>query len=367
LTEPDQCSNRIFYHVLFSAQPINTLKTGIKNSHFKKGRAQSIMKAVLCKELTGYENLSLEDIDSPSLGDDEVLIGVKIAALNFFDTLITKGKYQFKPDLPFSPSGEIAGIVRKVGRNVTGFDVNDRVMAYIGWGGLQEQIAVGAEKLTKIPSGVGDDVGAGLIITYGTAMHGLVDRAKVRRGDTVVVLGASGGAGLAAVEVAHALGARVIAVASDDEKLQLTKEHGADLTVNSKQQDLKTTLKSLTEGQGVDVVYDCVGGELAEPCLRAVKWNGRYLVVGFASGDIPAVPFNLIMLKGIHVQGVFFGRYLEEQPSDYQRDVGQLLKWVEEGAIRPHLEAVYPLTETKTALGILAQRKAKGKIVIQVS
>ena len=325
------------------------------------------MKAVLCKELTGYENLSLEDIDFPSLEEDEVIIEVTVAALNFFDTLITRGNYQFKPDLPFSPSGEIAGIVRQVGCNVQGFEVNDRVMAYIGWGGLREQIAVKASKLTKIPKGVSDEIAAGLIITYGTAMHGLVDRAKVSAGDTVAVLGAAGGAGLAAVEVAHALGARVIGVASDQEKLQLTKEHGAHLTVNSKTQDLKTSLKDLTDGLGVDVVYDCVGGSLAEPALRAVKWNGHYSVVGFASGDIPQVPFNLIMLKGIHVQGVFFGRYLEEQPGDYQRDVEQLLKWVEDGAISPHVEAVYPLTETKTALGILAQRKARGKILIQVS
>lgn len=328
------------------------------------------MKAVLCKSLTGYQDLTIESVALPTAEGDDALIDVKMVALNFFDTLITKGKYQFKPDLPFSPGGEMAGVVSTVGDNATGLKPGDRVMGYPGWGALREQITMPATKLIKLPDSISFETAASLMITYGTAMHGLADRGSAGKGDLVAVLGAGGGAGLAAVEIAAALGATVIAIASDQPKLDLAMQHGATLAINSSDGDLKQRLKDLAAENGkpggVDVVYDCVGGDLAEPSLRALNWGGRYLVVGFASGDIPAIPLNLIMLKGIHVQGVFWGRFIEEQPEDYKAHMRQLLAWVEEGTLTPHIDAVYPLEETVTALDRLAGRKARGKLLISV-
>jgi len=325
------------------------------------------MKAILCQELTGFENLTHEEVDIPRAGRDEVLVKVNMVALNFFDTLITQGKYQIKPDLPFSPGGEVAGVVVGLGQDVDGFCVGDRVMAYIGWGGLQEQIVVARKNLIKIPGEVSDEVAASLMITYGTAMHGLVDRAQLKKGETIAVLGAGGGAGLAAVQIACALGAHVIAVASSEEKRALVKQYGAHDTIDSEREDLKACLKTYNQGRGVDVIYDCVGGDLAEPALRALAWNGRYLVVGFASGTIPSIALNLIMLKGIHVQGVFFGRYIEEQREDFKNNVEQLLRWVQAGALAAHIHAVYPLSQVKTALGDIANRTARGKVLVKVS
>ncbi len=325
------------------------------------------MKAILCKELTGYKNLTLEDSPEPTLKSGEVLVEVEITALNFFDTLITKGQYQFKPDLPFAPGGEIAGRVNAVADDVSGFNRGDRVMAYIGWGGCQQLVAVKASDLIHIPDAISSKEAASLIITYGTAMHGLVDRANLKAGQNIAILGAGGGAGLAAVEIAKALGATIIAVASSNEKCELAQSQGAQMALNVTNEDLKTGLKQLTKGEGVDVVYDCVGGDLAEPALRTVKWNGRYLVVGFASGEIPAIPLNLIMLKGINVQGVFFGRFLEQQREDFQAHISQLLNWVEAGVLTPHVSAVYPLAETVNAIEVLANRKARGKILIDVT
>ena len=324
------------------------------------------MKAMLCHELTGYQHLKLTELDAPAPGPGEVLVDVEVTALNFFDTLITKGRYQEKPPLPFAPGGEMAGRVNSTGSGVQGFSAGDRVMAYTGWGACQEQIVVKAEQLIKIPDEVDAAAAASLIITYGTAMHGLVDRARLKAGETVAVLGAGGGAGLAAVEISRACGADVIAVASSNEKLALAREKGAERAVNTEKEDLKTALKTITGNKGVDVVYDCVGGELAEPALRAVKWNGRFLVVGFASGDIPAIPLNLIMLKGIHVQGVFLGRFMKEQPEDYKNQISQLLTWVANQTLIPHIGEVFPLEETVKAIGCLAERRAKGKILISM-
>ncbi len=325
------------------------------------------MKAILCQELTGFENLMHVEVDVPIAARDEVLVSVSMVALNFFDTLITQGKYQIKPDLPFSPGGEIAGVVIGLGEDVHDFAIGDRVMAYIGWGGLREQITVASKDLIKVPAQISDEVAASLMITYGTAMHGLVDRAQLKKGETIAVLGAGGGAGLAAVQVACALGAHVIGVASSDEKRALAKQYGAHDTVDSEKEDLKACLKTYNQGRGVDVIYDCVGGDLAEPALRALSWNGRYLVVGFASGTIPSIALNLIMLKGIHVQGVFFGRYIEEQRDDFKNNVQQLLQWVQAGELSAHIHAVYPLSQIKTALGDLSNRTARGKILVKVS
>ncbi len=253
------------------------------------------MKAALCKRLDGPGALVVEDIAAPVPGPGEALIAVKAAGLNFFDTLITRGRYQAKPELPFSPGAEIAGVVEQVGPGVAGIGAGDRVMAYIGWGGAREKVVAKADMLVPIPPGVSDEIAAGVSVTYGTAIHGLKDRAKLEPGETLAVLGAAGGAGLAAVEIGKLMGARVIAVASSDDKLAVCRAHGADELLNYAETDLKTGLRALTGDLGVDVVYDCVGGKDSEAALRAIAWQGRFLVVGFASGEIPKIVLNLLL------------------------------------------------------------------------
>jgi len=324
------------------------------------------MKALLCKTLDGPSSLVIEDIDRPVPCEGEVIVRVKAAALNFFDTLITRGKYQFKPDLPFSPSGEISGTIEEIGPGVSGFKAGDRVMAYLGWGGARELVSVAATKLVKVPEDVSDQVAAGLSITYGTAIHGLRDRGTLRPGETVAVLGAAGGAGLAAVELAHLLGARVIAVASSEAKLQACREAGADLVLDYGKEDLKTGLRRLTDNEGVDVVYDCVGGDQAEPALRTLRWGGRFLVIGFASGEIPSLPLNLLLLKGASAIGVFWGDAVARDPEGHRANMSRLLSWVAEGRLKPRIDATYPLDRSRQALAAIAERKAKGKIVLEL-
>ena len=324
------------------------------------------MKAILCKSLDGPDGLYLEQISEPTAGPGEVIVQVRAAGLNFFDTLITRGRYQFKPELPFSPSGEIAGVVHAIGPNVKSVSVGDRVMAYIGWGGAREQIAVLEEKLIKIPDTVDDKIAAGVSITYGTALHGLIDRAQVQSGESVVVLGASGGAGLAAIEVAKLLDAHVIAAASSDEKLAVCSAHGADVLLNYEKQDLKSALRKLTSGGGADVIYDCVGGDYAEPGMRAMAWGGRYLVVGFASGDIPKLPLNILLLKGCSAIGVFWSDAVKREPKRHRMNMMELLSWIEGGRLKPRIDKVFPLEEAKEALQLFDRRQVKGKIVLEL-
>ncbi|MCH9808979.1 MAG: NADPH:quinone oxidoreductase family protein [Alphaproteobacteria bacterium] len=322
------------------------------------------MKAVLCKSLEGPKGLIVEELCEPEPAAGEVVVAVRACALNFFDTLITRGKYQFKPDLPFSPGGEISGIVQTVGSDVAGFQPGDRVAAYLGWGGAREKVAVGADKLTKIPDGVSDEAASGVSITYGTALHGLRDRADLQAGETVAVLGASGGAGLAAVEIAAAMGAKVIAVASGESKLAVCRQHGAHELVDYKQSDLKTALRDVTGGRGVDVIYDCVGGDSAEPALRAMAWEGRYLVVGFASGDIPKIPLNLLLLKGSSAVGVFWGEAVKRDLPAHRRNTQQILDWVATGSLKALVGKTFPIGEVVEALSVISERKAVGKIVL---
>ncbi len=324
------------------------------------------MKALLCKVLDGPQSLVIENIDEPAAQEGEIVVSVKAAALNFFDTLITRGKYQFKPELPFSPSGEIAGVVASLGPGATGFRHGDRVAAYLGWGGAREKVAVPAAKLVPIPDGVSDAVAAGLSITYGTAIHGLRDRANLKPGETVAVLGASGGAGLAAVELAHIMGAKVIAVASSAEKLEVCRAAGADLTVDYSSGDLKQALRDVTGGEGVDVVYDCVGGEHAEPALRALKWGWRFLVVGFASGEIPRLPLNLLLLKGASAVGVFWGDAVRRNPEGHRANMVQLMDWIGSGKLKPRIDKVFPLEGAIDALAMLQNRSATGKLVLEL-
>lgn len=322
------------------------------------------MKAALLKTLDGPDAVVVEDIAEPQAGAGEVVVRVTAAALNFFDTLISRGKYQHKPELPFSPSGEIAGVVESVGEGVTSLARGDRVAAYLGWGGAREKVAVAASACIAIPDGVSDEVASGVSITYGTAIHGLHDRARLKAGETVVVLGASGGAGLAAVEVAHLMGARVIAAASSPDKLEVARQHGADVLVDYAAGDLKSALREATGGRGADVVYDCVGGPYAEPALRATGWQGRYLVIGFAAGDIPRVPLNLLLLKGCDMLGVFWGESVKRDPAGHRANMEQILAWVREGRLAPRIHGRYPLSEIRAAIGVLDRREAVGKVVV---
>jgi NADPH:quinone reductase len=324
------------------------------------------MKAVLCKTLDGPDALVVEELPDPEPGPGEVVVGVKAVALNFFDTLITRGKYQYKPPLPFSPGGEMAGVVEKLGPGVSGLKPGQRVCGYLGAGAAREKVAVSADVLLPVPDGVSDEAAAGVTITYGTAIHGLKDRGRLEAGETVAVLGASGGAGLAAVEIAKLMGARVIAAASSAEKLELCQKHGADDVLNYSSTDLKQGLRDLTDGRGVDVVYDCVGDKYAEPALRAIAWGGRYLVIGFAAGQIPKIPLNLTLLKSCAIVGVFWGEAARRNPAGNRANMAQVLGWVAEGRLRPHVHATYPLERTGEAIKSLETRQAVGKVIVQV-
>jgi len=324
------------------------------------------MKAVLCKSYGPPETLVIEDVESPVPGPDEVVIAVKAAALNFFDTLIIENKYQFKPQLPFSPSGEVAGVVKSVGANVTGFVPGERVMAYIGWNGAREEVAVHQSRVVRIPEAVDFETASGLSVTYGTTLHALKDRADLKPGETLAVLGAAGGTGQAAIELGKQFGARVIACASSDDKLEFCRQLGADEVINYEQDSLKDKLKELTGGKGADVVYDPVGGTLSEQALRSTAWYGRFLVIGFAGGEIPKIPLNLVLLKSCDIVGVFWGAYLEREPERNRANMEMLLDWCAQGKVRPRIDRVFPLDQATDALNVLARRQAKGKIILKV-
>ncbi|MEI2386809.1 NADPH:quinone oxidoreductase family protein [Breoghania sp. JC706] len=323
------------------------------------------MKAVLCKAYGPPDTLVVENLPDPEPGPGEVLIDVKAAALNFFDTLIIEDRYQVRPEMPFSPGAELAGIVLSVGDGVTRVKAGDRIVAYTRFGACRERVVASEDDIVPMPQGVSFQVAAGIMVTYGTTLHALRGRANLQPGETVAVLGASGGVGQAAVEIATLMGARVIACASSREKLEFAQRFGAAETVNYAEEDLKARLKALTGGCGVDVVYDPVGGDHAEQALRATAWRGRYLVVGFAAGTIPKIPLNLVLLKGCDILGVFWGEAIVREPEEHWADVTQLLAWVEEGKLKPHIHAVYPLAQTPQALAELAQRRARGKVIVE--
>ncbi|WP_299818632.1 NADPH:quinone oxidoreductase family protein [uncultured Roseibium sp.] len=322
------------------------------------------MKACLCKTPGPASDLVVEEIPAPTAGPGEAVVQVKACALNFFDTLIIQGKYQYKPELPFSPSAEFAGVVEAVGDGVTELSCGDRVMGYMRWGAAREKVAVRAQDLVRMPDDVSFETAAGLTVTYGTTLHAYRDRGGLRAGETVAVLGASGGVGQAAVEIAAIMGANVIACASSEEKLAFAKSLGAHQTVDYSRQNLKETLKELTGGKGVDVVYDPVGGDLSEQALRATAWEGRFLVIGFASGDIPKIPLNLLLLKGCDMRGIFWGEALNRDPDGHRKNMAQLLDWVREGKLKPHIHAVYPLEQVPAALEEIAARRVRGKVIV---
>jgi NADPH2:quinone reductase len=323
------------------------------------------MKAVLCTHFGTPDDLELADIPEPKPGPGEAVIDVKAAALNFFDLLIIAGKYQHKPPFPFSPAAEFAGIVESVGAGVRDFAPGDRVIGWTGWGAAREKIAAGAAHLVKLPQNLDFERGAGLTVTYATTLYGLRERGELKAGETLVVLGASGGVGLAAIEIGKIMGARVIACASSDEKLAFAKAHGADETVNYASEDLRDALKRLGGARGIDVVYDPVGGRYAEPALRSLGWEGRYLVVGFAAGDIPKIPLNLVLLKSCDIRGVLWGAWTMRDPKGQAALMKEIAAWCAEGKLSAHVHAAYPLSETAAALKAIAERKVMGKIVLR--
>jgi NADPH2:quinone reductase len=323
-----------------------------------------LMKAVVCKHYGPPESLAIEELASPRPAAGEVVISVKAASVNFPDVLIIQNKYQFKPPLPFSPGSELAGIVKEVGPGVKGWRPGERVIAFTTYGAFAEEVKTEAARLLPLPAEMDFVTGAAFLLTYGTSEHALRDRASLRAGETLLVLGAAGGVGLAAIEIGKALGARVIACASSEEKLAVCREHGADASVNYASDDLRERVKALTEGRGVDVVYDPVGGAYTEPAFRSLAWRGRLLVVGFAGGEIPRLPLNLPLLKGAAVVGVFWGDFVRREPKAFADSVRQLERWYGEGRLRPHVSQTLPLEQAAEALKLLASREAKGKIVL---
>jgi NADPH2:quinone reductase len=322
------------------------------------------MRAVLCKAFGPPESLVVEDVPSPTPGPGEVVMSVKAASVNFPDVLIIQNKYQVKPPLPFSPGSELAGVVKAVGDGVTGIAPGDRLMACTGYGAFAEEVRVDATRLLPIPAGMDFVTAASFILTYGTGDHALRDRGGLRPGETLLVLGAAGGVGIAAIEIGKALGARVIACASTDDKLAVCREHGADETINYATEDLRERIKGLTGGRGIDVVYDPVGGPYAEPALRSVGWRGRFLVIGFASGDIPKMPLNLPLVKGSSIVGVYWGDFTRREPQRFAESMQQLGRWYAEGRLKPHVSATFPLERASEALTLMANRQVKGKVVL---
>jgi NADPH2:quinone reductase len=324
------------------------------------------MRAVLCKEYGPPESLTVEEVDDPKAGDGQVVVDVEACAVNFPDVLLIQNLYQFKPPLPFSPGAEVAGVVSSVGAGVDGVTIGDRVLASTGWGGLAEKIAVGAGTLIPVPDGMDFGAASSFLYAYGTSHYALKDRARLQPGETLVVLGAAGGVGLAAVELGALMGATVIAAASTDDKLKLCHEYGASMTINYGTEDLKARIRKLTGGVGADVVYDPVGGQYSEPALRSTAWGGRFLVVGFAAGEIPSIPLNLTLLKGCDIVGVFWGAFVGRFPEHHRRNIEELMGWWRDGKLRPHVSSTYPLDRAAEAIRELADRKAKGKVVVTV-
>jgi NADPH:quinone reductase len=325
-----------------------------------------MMRAILCTQYGLPQKLQLTDTPTPTPSTDEVLIAVKACGVNFPDVLIIQNKYQFKPTLPFSPGGEVSGIITAVGDTVTHVNLGDHVVALCGWGGFAEQVVVKSNRVFKVPDQMEFVPAACTLYTYGTSYHALKDRAELKAGETLLVLGAAGGVGLAAVELGKLMGATVIAAASTHDKLEVCKEKGADHVINYTTEDLRARIKEITHDKGVDVIYDPIGGSLSEPALRSIAWRGRYLVVGFASGTIPSFPANLPLLKGAAIVGVFWGSFAEREPKQSMQNFMQLLTWMKEGKINQHIHRIYSLQEAPQALQDLLDRKVRGKAVVKI-
>ncbi len=322
------------------------------------------MKALLCSQLSGIDALKVGDLPDPHAGAGEVVIDVKAAGVNFPDVLLVQGKYQFKAPLPFAPGFELAGVVREAGEGVKHLEAGDPVLAIVSHGAFAQQALVRAERVMKLPPGTDLEVAAAMLFTYGTSLHALKDRADLKAGETLLVLGAAGGVGLAAVELGKVMGARVIAAASSPEKLEVCRRHGADEVINYATEDLRERIKALTAGKGVDVACDPVGGDYTEAALRSLAWKGRLLIVGFTAGDIAKIPMNLPLLKGASVVGVFLGGFMEREPAAAAANAKKLIEWTASGKIKPHISGRYSLEDGTEALRTVAERRVLGKVVI---
>ena len=323
------------------------------------------MHAWICHDPVGVDALQWEELPTPQPGPGQVLIAVRAASLNFPDLLMVQNLYQIKPPLPYVPGAEFAGVVEALGEGVKHLRVGQSVACLAGTGGFATHVAVNAALCLPLPEGFAHADAAALIMTYGTSHHALMDRGQLRPGETVLVLGAAGGVGTAAVQIAKAAGAKVIAAASTDEKCALCKSLGADATINYlSEKNWRETLKSLTDGKGPDLVYDPIGGALAEPALRSIAWRGRYLVVGFAAGPIPALPWNLLLLKGAALVGVFLGEFAKREPRAYGVMMAELLQWHAQGKVKPVIDQAMPMAELKQAFAIMGSRSVKGKLVL---
>jgi NADPH2:quinone reductase len=322
------------------------------------------MHAWVCDNPVGVEALNWKELPTPQPAAGEVRVAIRAASLNFPDLLIVQNKYQMKPPLPFVPGSEYAGVVEAVGDGVTHLKVGDPVAAFGGTGGFATHACVNAALVMPLPPGFAFDDAAAFILTYATTHHALLDRAQLKSGETVLVLGAAGGVGTAAIQIAKAAGARVIAAASSDEKCALCLKLGADATINYTSANLREELKRLTDGKGPDVVYDPVGGELAEPVFRSIGWRGRYLVVGFAAGGIPALPWNLALLKGASIVGVFWGDFARREPKANARALAELAQWYAKGLVKPVIDQRLPMPELRAAFARMGSRKVQGKLVM---
>ena len=322
------------------------------------------MQAWFCETLSGPEGLVWKEVPTPQPGPCQVRVAIRAASLNFPDTLTVRGKYQFKPELPFVPGSEYAGVVEALGEGVTNLAVGDPVAVMGSTGGFGTHGLAVAKQALKLPPGFALEDAAAFALTYGTTHHALVDRAALQAGETVLVLGAAGGVGTSAIQVAKAVGAKVVAAASTDEKCAFCRDLGADATLNYATQNVRDALKELTGGKGPDVVYDPVGGDLAEPVFRSIAWRGRYLVIGFAQGGIPSLPLNLALLKGASIVGVFWGDFVRREPENNARGMAELAKWYAEGKIKPAIDVRLPMRELPAAYARMATRKVQGKVVL---
>ncbi len=322
------------------------------------------MKAMLCTTFGPPESLTLTETASPPVGKDQVRVAIHASGVNFPDTLIIQGKYQFKPEMPFAPGHEVAGEITEVGEGVTRFKKGDRVIAMIGHGGYADEVVANVGNLLKMPDNMSYIDGAAFTMTYGTSYYALKQRGELKPGETLLVLGAAGGVGLAAVELGKVMGARVIAAAGSDEKLELTKKFGADAVVNYTNEKIRDRVKDLTDGKGADVIYDAVGGDAFDEAIRCINWLGRLLVIGFASGRIPSLPANLALLKSCDVRGVFYGAWRARDPEDSAQNFKEMLDWYTQGKIKPHVSMTFPLEKAAEAMNALLSRKATGKIVL---
>lgn len=324
------------------------------------------MKAIICQQYGPPDQLLLTDMPSPKAAKGQVVIRVEACGVNFPDTLIIEGKYQFKPPFPFSPGGEVSGVITETGEGVSHLNVGDRVFSMTGHGGFAEEVVADAKTTLPMPEGMDFVTAASTMYTYGTSYHALKDRAGLQAGETLLVMGAAGGVGLAAVQLGVLMGARVIAAASSEEKLAVCRQMGAAETINYTTENLRERIKELTAGNGIDVVYDPVGDRYAEPAIRSLAWKGRYLVVGFAAGEIPSIPLNLALLKGASIVGVFWGAFAQREPKTSTQNFGQILHWIKTGQLKQHIYKLYTLPQAPDALRDLSERRVVGKAVIKL-